>query len=316
MAGAAAREDAISAFEELRGQGCFGQAGVALARALVKEELGKFPVLAKQALDDVVQDFFVERIDPVTAMLVALATSEASVGKLLRRSIRNWLIDKARATGTGPLRRSIEKVLTEDVFEQVPAGEPGAGRWRNAGTSGPPFAGDLDLLVQAAWGVPNVRTPNWASGSRRPPVADRRSMVAVAQAVLDAAGGSLETAQLVFVFSRRFAAALDPIEVPLGDLTASDNVASPELTAEDLVIAADAELDAACAAAEIVGRLSDHEKVVVPLLDDVHTVRQRLGLGRSQAYQLMARTRAKVCDLAGTGPESEQIVLEVIRLCR
>ncbi|WP_410574344.1 hypothetical protein [Amycolatopsis sp. cmx-4-61] len=284
---------------------------------LIKEERHKFPALADREPDDLVQDFFVQKIEQVTVMLVTQATSDASVGKLLRRSIRHWLIDEARKTGTGPLRRSLEKILGgEAVFEQVPAGQAGAGRWRLAGTDAAPFGDDLDGLVQAARKVRDVRPPRWTSDTRRPPVADRRSITAVLTAVLEAAGGSLETAQLVFVFSRRFAAALDPIEVALNDVTQLGDVPSEEATGEDLVIAADSELDAACAAAEIVGRLSDNEKSTVPIWDDANAVRERLGAGRTQAYAAMDRAKKKVLDLAGTGPDAEQIVREVIKLCR
>lgn len=307
----------ISAFEELRDQGCFGCTGLALVGRLIKEERAKFPALAARELDDLVQDFFVQKVEQMTVMLVTQATSDASVGKLLRRSIRHWLIDEARKTGTGPLRRSLEKILDgEDVFEQVPAGQAGAGRWRLAGADVMPFGGDLDGLVQAARQVRGVPTPRWTSDTRRPPVADRRSFVAVLTAVMEAAGGSLETAQLVFVLSWRFAAALDPIEVSLDDVAKVGDVASGEATAEDLAIAADSELDAACAAAEIFGRLSDSEKAIVPVWDDANAVRERLSVGRSQAYAAMGRAKKKVLDLAGTGPEAEQIVREVIRLCR
>ncbi|MBE8524108.1 hypothetical protein ILP97_42650 [Amycolatopsis sp. H6(2020)] len=283
---------------------------------LIKEERRKFPALADREPDDLVQDFFVQKIEQVTVMLVTQATGDASVGKLLRRSIRHWLIDEARKTGTGPLRRSLEKILGgEAVFEQVPAGQSGAGRWRLAGTDAAPFGDDLEGLVQAARKVRDVRPQRWTSDTRRPPVADRRSIVAVLTAVLEAAGGSLETAQLVYVFSRRFAAALDPIEVSLDDAIQFGDVPSDEATGEDLVIAADSELDAACAAAEIVGRLSDDEKLTVPVWDDANAVRERLGVGRTQAYTAMDRVKKKVLDLAGTGPDTEQIVREVIRLC-
>lgn len=283
---------------------------------LIKEERRKFPALAGREPDDLAQDFFVQKIEQVTVMLVTQATGDASVGKLLRRSIRHWLIDEARKTGTGPLRRSLEKILGgEAVFEQVPAGQVGGGRWRLTGADAAPFGDDLEGLVQAARKVRDVRPQRWTSDTRRPPVADRRSIVAVLTAVLEAAGGSLETAQLVYVFSRRFAAALDPIEVSLEDAIQFGDVPSDEATGEDLVIAADSELDAACAAAEIVGRLSDDEKLTVPVWDDANAVRERLGVGRTQAYTAMDRVKKKVLDLAGTGPDTEQIVREVIRLC-
>ncbi|UVS80552.1 hypothetical protein [Actinokineospora sp. UTMC 2448] len=306
----------ISAFEELQVRGHFGPVGVALTQKLAREELARMPVLAGHELDDVVQGFFVDRLPSVTAMLMAQARDEASFGRLLRKSIRHWLIDQARKTGGGALRRSIEKILKDDAFEQVSDDEPGAGRWRLAGTDGAPFGGDLEPLVKAARGVSDVRVPKWTSDSRRPPLADHASLVAITRAVLTKAEGSLELAQLVFVFTQRFPAALDPIVVSAADVAETAELPSPEPTAEDLVIAADTELDTGCAAVAVHARLSADERTIVPVLDDVAAVRERLGLGRSRAYQMIERTRTKLVELAGTGPNAQRIVLEVIELCR
>jgi hypothetical protein len=71
-------------------------------------------------------------------MLVVQAVDEASMGKLLRRSIRHWLIDEVGKTSAGALRRTAEKVLANmDAFAQVPPGEAGEGRWWLAGTRVP-----------------------------------------------------------------------------------------------------------------------------------------------------------------------------------
>ena len=111
------------------------------------------------------------------------------------------MIDQARKTSAGALRRTVEKVLARaDSFEQVPSGEAGEGRWRLAGTPVSPWAGRTEDLVEAARVVPYVRIPRWSSAGRRSPAADRASIVAVAHAVLEAAAGSMEVAQIVAVF--------------------------------------------------------------------------------------------------------------------
>ncbi|WP_404650468.1 hypothetical protein [Rhodococcus sp. 27YEA6] len=139
-------------------------------------------------------------------------------------------------------------------------------------------------------------------------------MTAIARAVLATAEGSLEIAQLVNVFARRFAAALDPVEMSLGKMESSE-VPSCETTPEDLVVAVDSEIDAASAAAEIFTRLTETERAVLRVLLDSSAVQERLGLGRSQSAQFATRLKAKIRDLAGTGPEAEQVTLEVIWLC-
>lgn len=313
--------ESISAFEELSQQGYLGQQGVNVVRQIVEQELRKIrPVQKAFELDDAVQEFFADRIKPLTAALVTKATSEESYGRLVRASVKNWLIDKARAIGTGPLRRSVEKVLAQSVeFEQVPAGNVGAGRWRAAGSDWLPWGGDAGELVAVAWSVPNVRVPKWSSTSRRPPVADRPSLVGIIGAVLQAAGGSLETAQLVYVFSQRFAAALDPTPVSFSSGSDEDDSGidprSYALGPEDELIAEGAIEDIAAEAAEIFGRLSDFERAVVPHLDNQAAIQQLLGLGRSQSALFSQRLRAKIRELAGTGSDREDIVREVIALC-
>lgn len=290
---------------------------------IVREGLRRFPSLRDvHEPEDVVQEFFVDRIKPLTALLLAEATSDDSFGKLVRRTVQNWLIDRARATGTGPLRRSIEKVLAESPqFERVPPGHEGAGRWRLTDINGEPWGGDTGELVAVAWEVPNVRVPRWSSSSRRPPVADRASLVAIAHAVLQSAGGSLETAQLVHVFADRFAAALDPIVVSLdrdsdGDEDeGSTDVPSGQPSPEDLVIAESVAVDVAVSAAEIVGRLTEIERAIVPVLADSAAVQRRLGLGRSQSAQVASTLKLKIRALAGTDADREEIVREVIALC-
>ncbi|WP_143536302.1 MULTISPECIES: hypothetical protein [unclassified Rhodococcus (in: high G+C Gram-positive bacteria)] len=283
---------------------------------MIRGELHRFPAFGQRELDDVVQDFLVDRVKPLTVMLMTQATDQDSFDRLLRRSIRNWLIDQVRATAIGAIRRSLEKVLKEeDDFETIPAGEEGAGRWRLVGLAGnAPWGGDPAVLVAAAWNVSDVRVPKWSSGTRRPPIADRASIVSILRAILMTADGSLETAQIVHVLARRFAAALDPVERPISDAD-SEEFRSEGLSPEELVIATDSEVDAASAAWAIFSTLSDDERSILPVVDNPAEVQKRLGLGRSQASQLASRCKAKIANLAGTGPEARQVALEVIWLC-
>ncbi|MFD7091021.1 hypothetical protein ACFV94_24935 [Streptomyces sp. NPDC059896] len=287
---------------------------------LLKEEARRFPVLAPTAgwqsadWEDLLGDFLEERAEAVTSNLQSLAIDDASMGRLLRRSIRNWLIDRARETGPGALRRRLEEVLSaEPEFEQVPEGQPGAKRWRLPGSGWAPWSGDTAKLVEAAQAVSAVRIPKWSSTTRRAPIADRASIVAVAGAVLSAAGGSLEIAQLVEVFVARFPIVLDPVIVSADE--GSDGIyRDTALTPEEAVVAAEEELDAAVTAAEIVGMLSPEERRIVPIADQQAKVRELLGCGRSQASLKVKRLRERLKQLVGDH-DVHGVGLEVIRLC-
>lgn len=309
---------------ELHQLGYLHGRGVALVSRIVREESKRFRALEHLDPEDLCQDFFVARIAALTAMLLAQATSDESFGKLVRRTVRNWMIDQARATGTGPLRRSIEKVLSETtLFESVPDGQEGAGRWRMAHTAGPPWGGDLENLLAVAWAVPDIRVPLWKKGTRRAPVADRQSLVAILEAVLQAAAGSLETAQLVHVFAQRFAAAMDPIEIPLpeheheddGEINRDADLPSEAPGPEEIVIAEEVAAETAEAAAQIVERLSVDERAILCVIDDPAEVMRRLGRGRSQSAEFARRLKVKIRELAGTGTDRDENLLAAIALC-
>lgn len=262
------------------------------------------------------QDFLVDRIKPLTASLLSQATGDDSVARLSRISIRHWLIDRARETGVGHVRRTIEKVLSAAVeFECVADDEVGAGRWRIAGSKAQPWSGSVGDLTAAAWSVHDVRIPKWSSTTRRAPLADRESLVAIIHSVLASAGGSVEIAHLVAVFANRFAAALDPRFASFDDDDDPIDVASAALDPEESLIADEIAFDVATAAAEIVGRLTEIERGIVPILHDSSAIRLKLGKGRTQCAAFAARLKAKIRELAGTTDDAEEIIREVVALC-
>ncbi|MFE3864825.1 hypothetical protein ACFXPT_30890, partial [Streptomyces goshikiensis] len=301
-----------SVFDELHELGCFGLACLTLTGTLVRQETRRFPVLAPSAgwqkadEEDLLHEFLADRLQAVTANLLALATDDDSVGRLLRTSIRRWLIGQARETALGSVRRSLEKVLTEcSAFEAVPPGEAGAGRWRLSGTMVQPWSGPPDLLVEAAYAVPNIKIPKWTSETRRAPLADRKSLEAVIRAVLSTAAGSIEVAQLVEVFIGRFPVALDPIVLPLPDDAKSQITASAHASPEEIVLASDDEAVAASAAAQIVAMLSPQERGMVAYLESPGELKAYLGCGRSQAYHHRTRLKEKLQQLVGNEDEDQ-----------
>jgi len=280
----------------------------------------RFPALEPSAgwqpadVDDLVQEFLEEKFVDVTTMLLTTARNDESMGRLLRRTIRHWLIDRARTTGTGRIRRRLEKVLGDSPeFERVPSARAGAGQWRITETSSEPWAGDPQELIQAASRVQVVRIGQWSSTSRRAPLATRESLIAVARAVLSAAGGSVEIAQLTHVFVTRFPAALDWAVVPLE--SGADGLHAAGSTPEEEVVERNDEVDASVGAAEIVGMLTSRERALVSCLGDVVAAQTLLGCRRSSAYQQMSRLREKLVQFAGASDDGLALIREVIHLC-
>lgn len=214
------------------------------------------------------------------------------------------------------MRRSLETVLgSSDAFEAVPAGEEGAGRWRLTGQPVGPWSGSVGRLIEAAHAVPNVKVPKWSSETRRAPVADRASIVAVIHAVLTATAGSMEIAQLVEVFAARFPVVLDPVVVPLPTDAEAEIAADAKSSPEEIVLVSEDELDAASAAIEIVGMLSPQERQMVPHLEHPGEIQTLLGCGRSQAYHHAGRLKEKLRQIVGDSDDVRSVGVEVIRLC-
>jgi len=65
------------------------------------------------------------------------------------------------------------------------------------------------------------------------------------------------------------------------------------------VIAAEEEVDAAAAAAEIVGMLAPWEREILPLLGNAQAIQEVLGCRRSQAYHHAKRLKEKLAQLDG-----------------
>jgi hypothetical protein len=113
---------AAHACEEVQALGRLDEACIELLYALMREEIRRFAVLCppsgwdRDTVDGFVSEFFVEKVEKLTADLVTIGVTPQVVGKVMRRWIRNFLIDRARSTPLGRIRRKIEG----DILGQYP----------------------------------------------------------------------------------------------------------------------------------------------------------------------------------------------------
>lgn len=285
---------------------------------VVRKQLRRLPspggrTLTDDDLDDAVQDFVAERWERTVATLLTEATNDESVVKLLHTIVRNWRIDKFRATDRGSVRRRLDGHLAAtSEFEQVLVDQPGAGRWRLVGSTGAPWGGRLEDLVAAAWTV-RAAAVRWTDPNRRPPIASVGDLTAVLQAVMVAAGGqSLEVQQLVEVIMRRFPATLDP---QWRSLEVDFDLPGSQLPPEEAWQTEQDAVTRGTVAAHIFNQLTPAERAVLPLMDSVVAVQQHLCRGRSTAYTYIGKLKDHLLELAGGYDDAEQVVLEVIDRC-
>lgn len=279
------------------------------------EEVHRFPALepgsgwTDDSVWDWVQSFFAARGCEVTAAVLAQTADSASMGRYLRRSIRNFLVSEARKTPVGSVRRKIEDLLAAtSKFEQVPSGTPGAGRWQLIGARGSPYARELRSLVTAAYMVPGVRAVRW-SGRRRSPLASDESLIAMLEAVFLAAAGSLGVAELTWVFLQRFPAAVEPADATL-DQSEFELAVAPFEDRPDVLV------EVSERAQEVYDQLSPSQRALLPHLDKpVDDHMQVLGVGRSQAYEAARKLKAALSELVPEDDLRGDVTLEVLRLC-
>jgi hypothetical protein len=283
---------AARACEEVMALGRLDEACVELLYALMREETRRFTVLCppggwdRDAVEGFVSEFFVEKLEKLTADLVTIGVTPQLVGKVMRRWVRNFLIDRARRTPLGRIRRKIEEDMLGQYSEflRVPVGEAGAGRWYLAGQPSYPYGGDFAPLIGAAYAVPGVKAVRW-TGPRHPPLTSDASLRAIVAAVLTAAAGSLEVAQLVHVVAQRFPAAAEPEDTMIDDdtfervtRTVNDDPGFALETRESI--------------REVYEQLSPSERALVPYLDcDIKVVMDVLHVRRSRAYDAVKHVR-------------------------
>jgi hypothetical protein len=306
----------IDAYRELQQLGQFGSHGLRLLMNLVGQEVQRFPVLlspgatwSEDAISECAQEFFAAKGKAVTAALLAQTVDVDSMSRYLRRSIRHFLVDTARGTDLGAIRRKIEdRLAATPAFMQVPAGVAGAGRWQLTGDPALPYGGDLRPLVAAAYAVPGVQTVRWL-GKRRAPLARDESLVEILRAVLATAAGSLEVAQLTAVLVQRFPAAVEYADASIDEQTFNQAV----VPLEDRP---DVQVEVGYRAADVYAELSPSQRALLPHLDKpIGDQAQILGVGRSQAYAAGGKLKALLVELVPDDGLRAEVTLELYRLC-
>ncbi|MFB7808556.1 MULTISPECIES: hypothetical protein [Streptomyces] len=212
---------------------------------------------------------------------------DTSLEKMFFTSIRNFLIDQAKGTERGKLRRRFASRLDgDDRFRAVPGASP---RWTLVShPSDAVWQGDLDELVEAAWGVQGVWITVW-NHSGPTPKQTVHALMTVLVAILEAAGGAVREEDLAKVLEARFDLLAPPQFTPL---YADEGILINPI--------ADSAKDADPVAAETVAgeiwqAMSQQERRLLPHLDDdPREVANLLGLGRHQASAIMDALREKL----------------------
>lgn len=312
----------MSAFDEIgRRADAGGVETIALLRQLGTQvtRRSSFPPPAghkswsAEAVDYLLAEMFSK--DPARGQVFVLAcyvqaTDQESLERLVLKSIRNFLIDQAKGTERGKLRRRLETLLTGDGRFLRPPELMGIWAWALAHRAMDLWQGDLDDLHEAAARVRGYQILSWNTAGRTPKHAVG-ALITVSHGVIDYADGAVRDEDLAAVIERRFALLTPPIfvEIPDGSFTAATvaRVTAGDDPAADLGVQERAE--------QLWLTLSAEEKALLPVLgQSLEARRAATGLGRV-VTQTLSEALAERLRLATVDDgDREEIVLRMVEI--
>lgn len=309
----------VSAIDEIRA-GRPGGATMAVSRRAGARVVGDFPPpegfgsWTSDAIDVVLGSLFEAKPHLLTKALIAGVADDDALEAFVLVALRRHLIDEAKSTEVGKMRRRFANVLGKDprfVFLDSPVD-----LWALVEYAHTLWSDDLDVLRAAAARVRGVYIVELNRAGRTPKaVAD--ALRAVAAEVLTEARGAVPAQDLARVVLERFF----PGEQPLAYL---DEPGRGEIDIADTDAAPDAEPDvdfdvSVEAAAEVVyASLSPKERALMPHLGEVPEDRAGVleDTGPAETEALAASVLERIRRAVADDADGEQVVRALLKLCR
>lgn len=238
------------------------------------------------------------------------ATDDPSFERLVLAAIENHLVDEAKKTERGKLRRRLDTLLSADERFGRAAGAGGA--WALREHAGAVWQGDRDDLLRAAFAVPgSIDRLNPAGPT---PAGTKATLLAVAHGVLTAATGSVRDEDLAWVLQHRFALLRPPTFTTLTTDGEWEPPAAPDRPSDEQS-AADATV-AGATALTLWASLSTDERAAIPLLDaPVARLARATGTGPKRAESIRAALREKLRLSIAETDDVDSLLGELLELC-
>lgn len=309
----------MSAFDEIGRRGdAGGPETIALLRQLGAQVTRTSPFPPPQgygswsheAVDDLLADMFAK--DSKRGQVFVLgcylqATDQASLERIVLTAIRNFLVDQAKGTERGKLRRRLENLLADDSRFVRPHDVTSILAWALLHRAMSLWQGDLEELHKAAARVRGYQILSWNTAGRTP----RRTVIAltsVCHGVIDHADGSVRDEDLAKVVERRFALLAPPVFVEMPDGSANAAAAALVSAGND----SGGDLGVQERAEQLWAALSTEERELLPVLgQSLEERRAATGLGRA-ATQALSDALADRLRMATIDDEDREAI--VLRL--
>lgn len=239
--------------------------------------------------------------------LTDLAThckTEEALRRRLNKTIVNFFADSGRRTPVGRLVLRINEVLEQDA-----AFTRSGAYWALAESAPLPAAAiDLDALGAAAAPVDIVVPTTWRVGTRQSPEIDSASVVRLARAVFDAAGGPVSASVIAQVAAKRLGLGMAPISLEGNALDpAQPSKGSSDGTSDAVLVEIRAH--------EVFSQLNDPERLAIGLPEmSVANLGAALGASKSKAAYIRKRAVTLMHDeLADdeNGQEVAELILDL-----
>jgi hypothetical protein len=303
----------MSALEELR-SGKTGDDFLALLQRTVSAvaRTGLYPAPGgrahwdKDAVRTVVAEFLASKQSPrrLTDLRTHCRTEHALKARL-QRTIKNFLADSGRRTPVGRLVRRFNEVLATD-----PQFERDGVYWRLAGTTDEPVVVDFERLLSVVAGV-EVHVPAaWLRGHRKSPDIDGASVLRVARAALDTAGGPLRPADLAQLAARRLGLGTPPLSLE----AAAFEPVPPAHRSSDVT---GSEALVMIRAHEVFSRLNTSERLSIGQSRmSVEALGEALGVSGSKAHLIRKRAVAILQDELGEEEDGQAVAEALFEIAR
>jgi hypothetical protein len=237
---------------------------------------GRFPpppqhrAWTEEASQDAVTELILSKgwVELISAA-AASSTDQRSFELVLLRTIRNWFIDQAKATVTGKMRRRLQTLLARDARFELARHLLSDDGWTLPAFGDAVWAGDVDALFarSAHFATEPLDELNTAG---RTSAANRVRILRYLAGVFQLALGALREQLLAVFVVRRYG--LDDVEVAT-DLERAGNTTDG---IGDAVAARDV-------AKRLLDCLTEEEKTIIALGDDVAAVASHFGCSNSTA---------------------------------
>lgn len=238
------------------------------------------------------------------------AADEASLERLFLASVKNFLIDEAKKTPRGKLRRRIARLMNEDTAYRKSSGSPP--RWALGDhAEGAVWQGDLDDLIAQAARVTGVGITRW-NHSGPTPKQTVDALKTILQHVLRYAQGAVREEDLAKVLEARFEL-LAPARFT--ELYADEGTV-PELVDQHAATTAPDPTGVGGVAEDIWQRLSLHERQLLPYLDeDAHHAAQLLEVQQTHAAAVLANLKETLRTALSADSDPHAVMAALLRRC-